>query len=100
MEENPETWLSFYGTLHNYTSPGTFSVYDPEAYNVAAVTLHQLSTDIPIYNKLVIYCTGKNNRLLEEIALKNWGCKHHHYQSGLIRGEVDYHIQILIFHWY
>ena len=100
MEANTELWIAFYGTLHNCTIPGTFGVYDTEGYNVAAENLRQLSTDKPNYNKLVIYSTGKNNIILEEIAHKNWGCKYHYYQSGLIRGEINYHIQILIFHWY
>ena len=99
LELSPELWISFFATHHNYAIPLEYSVYDPEAYNLAAEHLRQLNVGKLIYNKLLIYCPGKNNRLLE-IALKNWGCKHHHYQFGLIRDEKPYNIQILILHWY
>jgi len=100
LQENTDLWYAYYATLHNCTFPGTFSVYDPISYDISGKCLHEIFQGKMEYNKLCVYSTGKNNRLLEELARKNWGCKHHNYQSGLIHGEVNYHIQLLIFHWY
>lgn len=98
LQANPSLWTSFYATLHNCAIPLETSSYDPEQYNLAAEHLRQLNVGKLIYNKLIIYCPGKNNRLIE--LAQNWGCKRHHYQFGLIRDEKQYNIQILILHFY
>jgi len=99
LEANEELWHSFYATLHNCTIPGTFSIYDPEAYNVAAENLRQLGIGKMEYNKLCIYPTGANNGLLKQMAKTNWNADFQESQSGLIRKDGSY-IQILIIKWY
>lgn len=98
LEANPDLWHNYYATLHNCTFPGTFSVYDPEGYNVAAENLQQIGIGQMEYNKLCVYSTGKNNSLLEEI-MEKCGSKMYDVKSGLIRKE-DKYIQILFFYWY
>jgi hypothetical protein len=99
LQDKQELWNSYYGTYHNYTFPGFFSVYDPQASRIMAEHLHQIYLGIPVFNKLIIFSTGKNNMLLEKLAKNNWNCNAFETKIGSVYAD-DKRIHILIIKWY